>query len=42
MKQGGIYLVYVYLDDVSKRVVAAAKIEHYVGNTIPEYRPGRK
>ncbi len=42
MKQGGIYLVYVYLDDVSKRVVATAKIEHYVGNTIPEYRPGQK
>lgn len=42
MKQGGIYLVYVYLDDASKRVVASAKIEHFIGNVIPEYRPGQR
>lgn len=41
MKQGGIYLVYVYLDDASKRVVASAKVEHFIGNVIPEYRPGQ-
>lgn len=42
MKQGGIYLVYVYLDDASKRVVASAKAEHFIGNVIPEYRPGQR
>lgn len=42
MKQGGIYLVYVYLDDASKRVVASAKIEHFLGNLLPSYRTGQK
>lgn len=42
MKQGGIYLVCVYLDDASKRVVASAKVEHFIGNVIPEYRPGQR
>ncbi len=42
MKQGGIYLVYVYLDDASKRVVASAKVEHFIGNVIPEYRPSQR
>lgn len=42
MKQGGIYLVYVYLDDASQRVVASAKVEHFVGNVIPEYRQGQR
>ena len=40
MRQGGIYLVYVYLDDATKRVVASAKIEHFVGNKYPQYKPG--
>lgn len=42
MSRGGIYLVYVYLDDASGRVVASAKIEHFLGNTIPDYRPGQR
>lgn len=40
MRQGGIYPVYLYLDDASKRVVASAKIEKYIGNTIPGYKRG--
>ncbi len=40
MRQGGIYLVYLYLDDVSKRVAASAKVEHFVGNAYPEYIHG--
>ena len=40
MRQGGIYLVYVYLDDETKRVVATAKFEHYVGNRYPDLHPG--
>lgn len=40
MRVGGIYPVYVYLDDASKRVVATAKIEKYIGNVIPRYKQG--
>ncbi len=40
MRQGGIYPVYVYLDDASKRVVASGKIEKFMGNTLPRYRRG--
>lgn len=42
MRRGGIYLVYVYLDDATGRVVASAKIDKFLGNVIPEYRPGDK
>lgn len=40
MFPGGIYLVYVYLDHNTRRVVASARIERYLGNVIPEYSPG--
>ncbi len=40
MAAGGIYPVYVYLDNVTKRVVATAKIEKYIGNVLPEYHRG--
>lgn len=40
MRQGGIYPVYIYLDDASQRVVASAKLEKFVGNVFPRYRPG--
>lgn len=42
MFPGGIYLVYVYLDDSSKRVVASAKVEKFLGNVFPEYVRGEK
>lgn len=42
MKQGGRYLVYTYLDDTTKRVVASSKIEKFLGNTIPLYPKGTK
>ena len=42
MKQGGRYLVYTYLDDTTKRVVASSKIEKFLGNTIPLYTKGTK
>lgn len=42
MVEGGIYLVYVYLDDTTKRVVASAKYEKFVGNVWPHYRHGQK
>ncbi len=40
MRQGGVYLVYVYLDDASKRIVASSKIEKFLGNVIPRYNIG--
>ncbi|MDE6310077.1 MAG: GntR family transcriptional regulator, partial [Muribaculaceae bacterium] len=40
MVSGGIYPVYVYLDNATKRVVATAKIEKYIGNVLPEYKRG--
>ncbi len=42
MRRGGIYPVYVYLDDATKRVVASAKIEKFLGNVIPDYKKGDK
>lgn len=40
MHAGGVYLVYVYLDDASGRLVASAKVEKFLGNTLPEYKEG--
>lgn len=40
MRPGGVYLVYVYLDDASGRVVASAKTERFLGNTLPDYKEG--
>lgn len=37
MFPGGIYLVYVYLDLASRRIVASARVEKFVGNVLPEY-----
>ncbi len=42
LQRGGIYPVYVYLDDATKRVVASAKIAKFLGNTIPRYHVGEK
>jgi hypothetical protein len=42
MQAEGIYPVYLYLDHITKRVVASAKLEKFLGNVIPEYRPGDK
>ncbi len=40
MIAGRSYLVYVYLDLESERVVASAKIDKYLDRSIPEYNPG--
>lgn len=42
MKEGGVYLVYVYLDNATKRVVATAKVEKYLGNVPADYRRGQE
>ena len=38
MEQGRYYVVYIYLDDNTKRIVASAKLDKFVDNTIPHYR----
>lgn len=40
MEEGGIYLVYVYLDHASGRVAASAKVEKFIGNVLPHYQRG--
>ncbi|MGM0375513.1 MAG: CvfB family protein [Bacteroidota bacterium] len=42
MKEGNRYLVYVYLDDATKRIVASAKIEKFLDNVSPAFKPGEK
>lgn len=42
MHAGGIYLVYVYLDPNTKRVVASAKIRKFLGNSYLDYRNGQR
>lgn len=42
MVVGGRYLVYVYVDNASGRVVASAKVEKHVGNVIADYTRGQK
>lgn len=37
MKEGRWYLVYIYLDSVSKRIVASARINKFMDNVPPEY-----
>lgn len=42
MRRGGIYLVYVYVDKTSGRIVASAKIDKFLGNVFPDYKPMQK
>jgi hypothetical protein len=42
MEEGRNYLVYVYLDDETKRIAASAKIEKFLDNVSPPYKPGDK
>lgn len=42
MRQGGTYLVYVYVDDTTGRIVASAKTDKFLGNILPEYKVGQK
>lgn len=42
MREGGIYLVYVYLDHTTQRIVASAKVEKFLGNVVPHYGNGQR
>lgn len=38
MVRGKSYLVYIYIDDESFRIMASAKIEHFLSDEFPEYQ----
>jgi predicted RNA-binding protein (virulence factor B family) len=42
MEQGKYYLVYVYLDKETDRIVASAKIDKFLDNIPPEYTVGQE
>ena len=42
MQEGKSYLVYVYLDHHSNRIAASAKLDKFLDNTPPEYKPGEE
>ena len=42
MEKGQIYLVYIYIDDNTKRIVASSKIDKYIDNLPPDYKQGEE
>ena len=40
MRRGGIYLVYIYVDKATGRIVATTKTDKYLGNVFPDYKLG--
>ena len=42
MVKGGKYIVYVYIDEESYRIVAYAKVEHFLSKERPEYETGEE
>lgn len=40
IRVGGSYVVYVFLDNATKRIVGSTKLNKYVGNRIPRYSEG--
>lgn len=42
MVEGRSYMVYVFVDMLTKRVAASAKLDKYLDNTPPDYEPGEE
>ncbi len=42
MEAGKYYLVYVYIDHESQRIVASSKLDKFLDNTPPEYEEGQE
>ncbi|MCU4154406.1 GntR family transcriptional regulator [Carboxylicivirga sp. A043] len=42
MKEGEKYVVYIYLDDESRRIVATSKLNSVLDNLMPEYEEGEE
>lgn len=41
MREGGVYLVYAYIDEATGRIVASAKVDKYLDNCPPQYTPNQ-
>ncbi len=42
MREGGIYLVYAYLDEMTGRITASSKVDKFLDNTPPQYEINQK
>ena len=42
MKEGGEYVVYVFLDEKTNRIAASAKLEKFLDKSVPEYTSGQE
>lgn len=42
MQKGGRYMVYVYVDEESYRIMASAKVEHFLSRERPDYEAGEE
>jgi uncharacterized protein len=42
MEEGRSYVVYVYLDDMTNRIVASARVEDFLNKTPAEYKDGQE
>ncbi|MCM1522028.1 MAG: S1-like domain-containing RNA-binding protein [Muribaculaceae bacterium] len=42
LSRGMVIPVYVYLDDASRRIVASAKLDKFLGNRVPRYHQGEQ
>jgi len=40
MRQGGRYVVYCYIDTLTSRIVASAKVDKFLSTEIPPFNPG--
>lgn len=40
LEQGKYYLIYLYVDQVSGKIVGSAKLSKHIGNTLPSYQVG--
>lgn len=41
LQEGGQYLIYVYIDRISGKIVGSSKLSKHIGNTLPEYEVGQ-
>lgn len=42
MEEGRSYLVYIYIDDETKRIAASAKLDKFLDNTPADYQPNQE
>lgn len=42
MVEGRSYLVYIYVDEESGRIAASAKLNKFLGKSVPQYQPGEE